>query len=151
MAPVHQLLDSWISFMKVCTCSMATESISAVHLSKFLQCLGVYVSFLSVLGNGSVNTLPGQRMHVTLEELLGVSFSVRSMLYLRKSGYWFFPELYIFLVTKKHVMQHCQRDDMYHQVVESSRDLDSSHVLVNTTLYLTFSFRASAHGLSLLL
>jgi hypothetical protein len=39
---------------------------------------------LSLLGNGSVKTLPRQRRHAMTEELLEASFSLRSMSYQRK-------------------------------------------------------------------
>jgi hypothetical protein len=53
---------------------------------------------LSLLGNGSVKTLPRQRRHAMREELLEASFSMRSMLYQRKVAVQIFPEL---LVSKQ--------------------------------------------------
>jgi hypothetical protein len=78
---------------------MATELVSAacfVNPSHQSVCLYVYpscrckatvrlsVTLLSVLGNGSINTFPRQRIHGTIEELLDSSFSMRSMSYQRR-------------------------------------------------------------------
>jgi hypothetical protein len=46
--------------------------------------LSVCVSPLSLLGNGSVNTFPRQRIQVTIEELLDASFSMLSASYQRR-------------------------------------------------------------------
>jgi hypothetical protein len=55
---------------------------SAYFINLFHQsmCLYRYQS-VSLLGNGSVGTLPWQRMHATIEELLEVLFSIRSVSY----------------------------------------------------------------------
>jgi hypothetical protein len=48
--------------------------------------VSVCVFPLSLLGNGSVNTFPLQRMNATVEESLDASFSVRSVSY--QTGVW---------------------------------------------------------------
>jgi hypothetical protein len=44
----------------------------------------ICLSFLSLLGNGSVNTFARQRIYKTMEELLEASFSMRSSAYRRR-------------------------------------------------------------------
>jgi hypothetical protein len=63
--------------MKLGMYKMAAESKQSVPVS---------VSPLSLLGNGSVNTFPRQRIHETIEELLDASFSVRSVSHKKKVG-----------------------------------------------------------------
>jgi hypothetical protein len=63
---------------------MAPEPISTAHItnpSHKSACL--YVSGLSLLGNGSVKTLP-RSTHGTIDELLDSSFSLRSASYKEK-------------------------------------------------------------------
>jgi hypothetical protein len=57
------------------------------------------VSLHSVLGGGTVNTFPLQRIHATTEELLEASFSVRFMSCEMKVGDSFSPELLVHLFT----------------------------------------------------
>jgi hypothetical protein len=72
-------LNAWISFIKPGTNILAPQPISAAYLKTPLSmCLCVYlsyccqakarqnVSFLSLLGNGSVNIFPQRRMHASI-------------------------------------------------------------------------------------
>jgi hypothetical protein len=54
------------------------------HKSLPSVCVPVCVSLLSLLGNGSVKTFPGQRIYATIEEFLDASFSMRSASYQRR-------------------------------------------------------------------
>jgi hypothetical protein len=54
-----------------------------LHIYLSSVCASVWISDLSLLGNGSVNTFPRQRIHATIE-LLDASFSVRSASYQRR-------------------------------------------------------------------
>jgi hypothetical protein len=68
-------------FMKLGMYIMAPEPISAAYFinpSHHSVCLNVYPT-LSLLGNGSVDTFPWQRIQTTIEELLEASFSIRSV------------------------------------------------------------------------
>jgi hypothetical protein len=60
--------------MKLGMYIIATEPISTAYfINPSYRCKAttqLVVSFLSVLGNGSVNTFPRQQKHATVEELL---------------------------------------------------------------------------------
>jgi hypothetical protein len=86
-------------FTKLGIYNIATELISTAYFinpSNPSVCLCVQPSYdyketawlslslLSMLGNGSVNTLPWQRIHATIEELLDAPFSMRSVFYQRR-------------------------------------------------------------------
>jgi hypothetical protein len=59
------------------------------------------ISHLSVLGNGSVNTFPTQRIHTTIEELLDELFPMRSVSYQRIVCGSFFVSPYRCYVTTR--------------------------------------------------
>jgi hypothetical protein len=74
-------------FTKLGIYIMANEPISVAYLiypSHPPVCLYVYP--LSLIGNGSADTLSGQRIHAAVEEFLKDSFSIRSVSYQRKVG-----------------------------------------------------------------
>jgi hypothetical protein len=70
-------------FIKLCRIYIvAPEPISKAHfINPYHKPVSVCVFPLSLLGNGSVNTFPRQRIHVTIANLLDASFSIRSVLY----------------------------------------------------------------------
>jgi hypothetical protein len=58
-------------FMKLGMYIMAPEPISTANfINPSHQSASVCVSFLSLLGKGSVHTFPWQRIHAAIEELL---------------------------------------------------------------------------------
>jgi hypothetical protein len=92
--PPYQLLNAWPIYMKLGVYIMATEPISTAYvINSSHQSVSLYMhpsyrckamgrlsaSVLSLLGNGSVNTFPQQRIHATIEELLDAPFSLRSV------------------------------------------------------------------------
>jgi hypothetical protein len=58
---------------------MTPEPISTAYFIKHFRsvCVSVCESSLSLLGRGSVNTLPRQPVHATIEDSFVASFSVR--------------------------------------------------------------------------
>jgi hypothetical protein len=74
---------------------MAPEPISTAYfINPSHQSLCVYMSIpLSLLDNGSVKTLPRQRIQATVQEFLGASFSMRSVPYQRNVVHKLFPEI----------------------------------------------------------
>jgi hypothetical protein len=76
-------------FMKLSMYIMAAEPIlTAYFIDPFHQsvCLYVYPRLL-LLGSGSVDTFPWQRIHTPIEELLEASFYLRCVWYQRNVGY----------------------------------------------------------------
>jgi hypothetical protein len=73
----------------------------------------VYVFPLSLLGNGSLNTFPLQRIHTTVEEFLDASFCMRSVSFRRVSvGMYVYPLIVARQRLSKHVpttMKNCCR------------------------------------------
>jgi hypothetical protein len=99
-SPPHKLLNVWSSLYKtwyicVCVYNGNWANLSCPHKSFPSLCVSVcvffqslqgkrsvkYIYFHSVLGNGSVNMLPHQRIYSTIEELLDASFSMIPVLY----------------------------------------------------------------------
>jgi hypothetical protein len=71
--------------LKFGMCIMAHEAISTAYfINPSHPSVSVCVSFLTSLRKRSVKTLPQQRTHATIEELLDASFSMRSLTYERK-------------------------------------------------------------------
>jgi hypothetical protein len=69
-------------FMKLGMYIMAPEPISTAYfINPSHQSVCLYVYPLLLLGSGSVETLPWQQIHATIEELLDVLFSLQSVLY----------------------------------------------------------------------
>jgi hypothetical protein len=118
---------------------MVTEPISTssfVSPSHQSLCLYVYPSYHckatarlsvflhSVLGNGSINMFPWQRINRTLEELMGASFSMRSMSYQRRvyglcvSSYLCYKD--VLAATKNCCLESSLEDSQSRQAVKCS-------------------------------
>jgi hypothetical protein len=84
--PPNQLMNAWTSLSETRYVYHGTWAHLNGVLYKSLPsvCVPVCVSLLSLLGNGSVNTFPRQRIHATIEELLDASFCMRSVSYERR-------------------------------------------------------------------
>jgi hypothetical protein len=63
---------------------MAPESISTAYLINPISLCVCICIRLMLIGNGSVNSLPRQRLHAATEEMLDASFSIWSVLYQRR-------------------------------------------------------------------
>jgi hypothetical protein len=80
-----KLLNAWTDLYETWYVHiMESEPINGVlHESLPSVCVSVCVSFLSLLGNGSVNTFPRKRIHTTIKELLVPPFSMQFASYQR--------------------------------------------------------------------
>jgi hypothetical protein len=87
---VSSPINCWMPetiFVKLGMYIMAPEPIwTAFFINPSHQSVCLYVYPLSLLGDGSVRTLPRQRTQAAIEELLDMSFSMRSVSYQRTLG-----------------------------------------------------------------
>jgi hypothetical protein len=77
----YKLLNAWTNMYEIWYVyhEIWTHLNVVFHKSLRSVCVSVFVFPLLLLGNDSVYTLPRQRIHETIDELLNASFSVRSV------------------------------------------------------------------------